>query len=35
MSIGIALIFAGYVHARRPDTAPARHPIPAAAMRDA
>jgi hypothetical protein len=35
MSIGIALIFTGYVRTRKPDMAPARTPVPAGAVRDA
>ena len=34
MSLGITLIFAGYVRTRRPDAVPARPPIPAGAVRD-
>jgi hypothetical protein len=35
MSLGIALIFAGYVRTKKPDEAPARAAIPAVVMRDA
>jgi hypothetical protein len=35
MSLGIALIFAGYVRTKKPDSAPARTPIPVGAVRDA
>lgn len=35
MSLGIALIFAGYTKTQKPDALPARSPIPAGAVRDA
>ncbi len=35
MSIGIALIFTGYIRTKKPDAVPVRHPIPAGAVRDA
>lgn len=35
MSLGIALIFAGYVRTRKPDTSPTRAAVPVGAVRDA
>ena len=35
MSLGITLIFAGYLRTKKPDAAPTRSPVPAGAVRDA